>query len=182
LSNDKILEKLPAFTFVGKLSTEDKDTHDRHTYTLTSNGTATNNGKFLIRGDSLLSKEVFYASSASTYLIHIKTEDSSSAYFEEDFTIYVLKDSVNTGLPGNSSPSSIINIFPNPFHDFITFRRSTTIGTVGLKVFDAKGDLILIGAITGPTKQIDLRKLSSGMYFLQLEINGRSYVEKIIKQ
>jgi hypothetical protein len=82
-----------------------------------------------------------------------------------------------------------LSAYPNPFTDKITLEvELAKSGSVSLTVFDlsmrtvnkaAKGESLSEGI---HSFQVDLSPESSGIYFVQLVANGRTFTEKVVKQ
>jgi hypothetical protein len=82
-----------------------------------------------------------------------------------------------------------LSAYPNPFTDKITLEvELAKSGSVSLTVFDlsmrpvikaAKGEILSEGI---HSFQVDLSPESSGIYFVQLVANGRTFTEKVVKQ
>lgn len=87
--------------------------------------------------------------------------------------------------PQLSKPHQFYTIYPNPGKGNFTLRFSgSSSQNTEITVFDLKGTIVYKNSIealyTNMQLEMDLRKLGSGMYFLQVE-NGQNYfVEKII--
>ncbi|MES2800205.1 MAG: T9SS type A sorting domain-containing protein [Bacteroidota bacterium] len=71
-----------------------------------------------------------------------------------------------------------INVQPNPASDFVTIAlNGTDSGT--LKIVDVLGNVIVKENISG-TKKIDLSDFKNGVYFIMIEVNGKTYNRKLI--
>lgn len=80
-----------------------------------------------------------------------------------------------------------LRIFPNPNSGkvlYIELLQSNVIGDAQYKITDAKGALVLANTIrfdlTNQRIGIDLPKMRSGMYFIQIEMGGRSFSRKMV--
>ena len=89
ISNDNINENKPANSPVAVFSSTDLDIHETFTYTLVSGANSSDNSKFLIKGDSLLTKASLNYEAKPTYTIRVQTKDSGGNTLEESFTILV---------------------------------------------------------------------------------------------
>ena len=76
-------------TTVGTLSTVDPDAGDTHTYSLVSGAGSTDNASFTIVGTQLRTAAAFDYETKSSYSIRVRTTDSTTRTFEEQFTITV---------------------------------------------------------------------------------------------
>lgn len=71
-----------------------------------------------------------------------------------------------------------IALYPNPvIGQFLTVVSS---GQTSFKLTDPLGNLIYNGVFSDAST-IDVSSLSTGMYFLELEVNGKRYLQKLVK-
>ena len=70
-----------------------------------------------------------------------------------------------------------VSIYPNPTKDLIYIESNNTINAV--KIFDTLVRLVL--EQNNPSNQIDVSNLSSGLLFVQIEIDNGSLSKKVIK-
>lgn len=93
------------------------------------------------------------------------------------------KDSVsvelNTFLSGvqGINSSDIISIYPNPTSTSINVLANNSM--YSYNIYNLFGKLLLSGKASGP---IELLGLANGMYFLEVQLNGKIYTLKFIKQ
>lgn len=80
-------------------------------------------------------------------------------------------------------PQIEIEIYPNPFADFITIKTANNSQNLTYSVFDILGEVLISGIVQNNQQpQINLGKLNSGIYFIQVS-DGETFVtRKIIKQ
>ncbi|TXC78672.1 cadherin domain-containing protein [Luteibaculum oceani] len=88
LSNEEVVENANN-TLVGVLSTLDSDAEDTHTYSLVSGTGSTDNAKFKIIGDQLLTNVALDFETLDTAEIRIKVSDLLGSTFERTFKIAV---------------------------------------------------------------------------------------------
>ena len=71
------------------------------------------------------------------------------------------------------------NIYPNPTHGNISIRigQKTTYSHIRLEVYSIRGERLLV--VNNQT-EINLMNLTSGIYFLKIEIDKKTKIEKII--
>jgi len=77
--------------------------------------------------------------------------------------------------------SKKLSVYPNPFTENINFNLADYKGIVNLNIFDVTGKKILSGKIKN-NETIRLEGLSRGIYFYNLNVNGKVYSGKIVKQ
>ena len=71
-------------------------------------------------------------------------------------------------------------IYPNPVKDVLTIETPVSITNRVATVFDSNGKRVLNAKLT--SNNFDVSSLSSGIYFLRLEANGKAIKRKFIKQ
>ena len=72
-------------------------------------------------------------------------------------------------------------VFPNPSTDVVNVQLPTGTNSATAKVFDTSGRLIATQEISNPREQINISKLSSGIYVLRISSEGRFGARRIIK-
>ena len=72
-------------------------------------------------------------------------------------------------------------VFPNPSKDMVNVQLPTGTNSATAKVFDTSGRLIATQEISNPREQINISKLSSGIYVLRISSDGRFGARRIIK-
>ena len=74
---------------------------------------------------------------------------------------------------------SEFSIYPNPTNSeiLISFSKVTN---ANLRIYNANGVLVKTGVIHGDQKRIDLKGLSSGLYFVEIKDENGSVVKKVV--
>ncbi len=80
-------------------------------------------------------------------------------------------------------PQMEIEVYPNPFADFVTIETASIFRNLTYSVFDILGEMLVSGIIQNNNQsQINLKKLNNGIYFIRV-FDGETFVtRKIIKQ
>jgi len=104
----------------------------------------------------------------TTYYV---TKTQGSNIFKDTVTVFVTGGNGIKQLANNEE----INIYPNPANSKIYIESKSVIE---VKLFDLLGNEI----ITTKEKEIDVSNLREGIYFIQVNTNGRIYTKKIIVQ
>ena len=101
--------------------------------------------------------------------INTNNEDLGACFFD---------DSTNNGedLKVNEKGVTKVSIYPNPFLDYLEISAE---GLKSYSIYTSSG--ILFMHETSQSKVIDLSELESGIYFIELNINNKNYIHKIIK-
>lgn len=84
---------------------------------------------------------------------------------------------------GNEQAQKDFTIFPSPATDFITLQLSARIEEIevkGISVYNVEGKMIQ--HINGLSRNIDLRSVPKGLYFVKLELLNSSITKKCIVQ
>ena len=133
LDNSSILENMRSGTPVGKLSVEDQDARDRHTFHLATDpeGGENDNALFELRKNQLRSAASFDFETNPSYTIHIEARDSAGLSHIRAFEIEVLDqndpptglDIDNSTIAENLPPFTLIGkingIDPDPKERFL---------------------------------------------------------------
>ena len=74
-----------------------------------------------------------------------------------------------------------LSVYPNPVSDRFNLRFSTNdiLGNCVLKIYDCLGELISTNEVA-PDYTYNTDKLATGLYFLKVEANGRSYTSRFV--
>jgi hypothetical protein len=89
INNSNIAENKTVGTVVGNLSSTDPDANNTFTYSLVSEGGATDNSLFTITNNQLKTNAVFNFETKNSYSIRVKTTDQGGLSFEKQLTIGV---------------------------------------------------------------------------------------------
>ena len=83
----------------------------------------------------------------------------------------------------NIDNSLIISVFPNPASDFlnIDIKNISTTDKVKISVFNTMGQLLKVIENVTPTYSFDLKELSQGVYYMNVETGEKSSVVKFVK-
>jgi hypothetical protein len=92
LSNASILGNRKAGTTIGKLTGIDPDGRSKLTFSLVTG--AVNNNQFQIKGNVLKSSEVLDPEVATTLTVRVRVTDADGLFFDQDFAISVLSESI----------------------------------------------------------------------------------------
>ncbi len=73
-----------------------------------------------------------------------------------------------------------INVYPNPTPNGSLLNVAVSKKNTTYKVLDMLGKSVLTGSLSN--QSIDISELKAGIYILQLDIDGKPYIERIVKQ
>ncbi len=133
----------------------------------------------------------YSASTDGTYLgggsnFSTPTLTETTSYYVQDSTCaagprteVTVVVGVCTGIDENNS-SSLVNIFPNPSYGKFIINTSTVPHIVF--ILDAVGKVVLEVKPTTTNTSIDIHHLKNGMYFISIETDQKSSMNKIIKE
>jgi len=82
----------------------------------------------------------------------------------------------------NPEAISKLRIYPNPTSRFITVETNNRNSNVAYSLYDVSGKLLQANQTLNVNKQISLQSLATGIYMLQLNIDGDISMRKIIKE
>ena len=91
LSNSTVEEDQPVNTVVGTFSTTDPNVGDTFTYSLVPGAGDTGNASFNISGNQLRSSVIFDYDLQNSYSIRVRSTDQTGLYYEEVFTITIVR-------------------------------------------------------------------------------------------
>ena len=89
LSNDSIDENKPVHAVIGKLTAQDPDEGDVHSFSLVQGTGDTDNSHFFIENDSLRSNVSFNYEEKSMYSIRVRVKDDKEAFRDSIMTIVI---------------------------------------------------------------------------------------------
>ena len=122
---------------------------------------------------------VFDSGGDGDYFIRLRDSENDLIFFiNSEFGSQVSKNFNTNGiLNTNSNLLNEIAIFPNPSNSFITIANAETANIV---MFDILGRTVHTQNTISSNQQIDVSKLQSGTYFVQVEIEGAITVKKLV--
>ncbi len=82
----------------------------------------------------------------------------------------------------NPSTISKLRIYPNPTSNFITVETNNRNSNVVYSLYDISGKLLHANKTLNVNNQIPLQSLATGIYMLQLHMDGETSMRKIIKE
>ncbi|WP_459209393.1 reprolysin-like metallopeptidase [Aquimarina rhabdastrellae] len=124
-----------------------------------------------------------------SYTITLGNDSASGASFgaSESVDISITRNnsrsnSAPNGVIGNIETTEpfMINIYPNPTPNGSLLNVAVSKKNTTYKVLDMLGKSILTGSLSN--QSIDISELKAGIYILQLDIDGKPYIERIVKQ
>ena len=93
-------------------------------------------------------------------------------------TQHIFVEGENLG--GSDFEFDQINLYPNPATSVLNFSKNNIEGT-SVRVIDSNGKIILNTTISS-NNSINVESLSSGIYFVQLEVESKKVSHKFIKK
>lgn len=109
---------------------------------------------------------------ADDFLIH-----GNSVLYVDNLSFDTLITSVTSG----NNPKSLLNLFPDPAFDFVTFKIDGIIpqGLI-LNIYNDIGELVKTEAVKQNHQQINIGNLGNGVYLVEIKANGWSEKQKLI--
>jgi len=169
LSSNTIQENEEVGTIIGLLTTQDSDSFDTFTYSISQG-----NDNFQMDGDQLTSKVKFDFEEKATHSIEVASTDLNGLSISELFEITIIDvDDLVTGLDESNYE---ISLYPNPTRDYLIIKWNDFQEAI---IFDLAGKVIS----KQKSKTLDLRSLNPGIYLMKLEgTNKESVVFRFLKE
>jgi hypothetical protein len=80
-------------------------------------------------------------------------------------------------LPGEER----FSVFPNPARDAVNVYSSAPINHAAVIIYDLAGREVILDALEGSQKQIDLGNIPDGVYWMRIIESSKSYTLKFVK-
>lgn len=99
-----------------------------------------------------------------------------------------------TYYPSNTSPCNLttnvadvdkkyfFDVFPNPANNEINIAFPDSEAPANITLFSPLGQILITEKLYGEKNKIDISKLPKGLYLLSINVNGKIYTKKIIKE
>ncbi len=119
--------------------------------------------------------------SSGTHYITVKLEDTVAAY-SKNITFFVTKGT--TGVSTVVNNENEVVLYPNPAHDEVNVVYDANADIKNIAVYNIIGKLMSVYKVNGPSANLNLENIPSGIYFVQL-VNSRGNVvvtKKFTKQ
>jgi hypothetical protein len=100
--------------------------------------------------------------------ITIFSEENENTFDQFDFDIDCETNTIDTFESSHS-------LYPNPTSSFVNFGFE---GVKTVRIIDMRGQLIT--SFKTSSEQIDVKNLSSGLYFVEIETDGNRIVDRLI--
>lgn len=149
--------------------------------------------KYEIQGSLMLGPDFWIEGIGSTKdLLSVFTYEHEWQYFTLCFsdtdTYYINSPDGNdschylafTGIENNEYDK--IKVFPNPASDFLSIATPFEGITVNAIIYSIQGQLLLRKKIVLPQTELDIRKLNSGIYYLQIIAGNDKIITRFIKK
>jgi Galactose oxidase-like, Early set domain/Secretion system C-terminal sorting domain len=92
-------------------------------------------------------------------------------------------EAIITSTKNLSSQKSYFRIFPNPAKDILTIElQFSTKSVKNLRIFDGTGKLVKQSGFEGASYNLDISEWVPGVYFLQVNFDGKLITKKFVKQ
>jgi len=74
------------------------------------------------------------------------------------------------------------DIYPNPSQDYLTILLPNEISNGSIEIFDYSGKSVKSNQISSADNTLDISNLSQGIYFVKLNSEGKTGIQKVIKK
>jgi hypothetical protein len=91
-----------------------------------------------------------------------------------------------TSISNNKSIDELIEIFPNPSHDFIFLKPSFYLENANLRIIDVLGNTIFTDKLStqhaiNESYRINMQQFVNGIYFIIVQSHSKEYILKTVK-
>ena len=134
-------------------------------------------------GSSILIDSGSYSFSVnkdSTYIILIYNQNDT--VYCSDYGLKIEVISTLTNIPSQTTDNTGFSFYPNPANTMITIETAQTAKESVMSILNMNGQELLKQQIKDISTQIDVSKLSSGIYFVKLITGNTVEVKKMIKE
>jgi len=115
-------------------------------------------------------------------------EPHLSCFKQNDLTVYLNNYScdkcfctLEIYIKNNFQKHDIINVYPNPFNSSINFKLNVIENINRIELYNSNGCLLYTLKEIKTEQEIDLKELSSGIFYLIIHTDKRIYSKKLIK-
>jgi len=146
--------------------------YDLRLYRNNSNVASSSNG-------GTTSETINYTATANTY--YARVVGFNGAF--NATSCYTLKVQLGTASKEEGLiTAEKVTVFPNPVIDKVTVRIKDLEGSAAIRVFDIYGRMVMQQSSSQPLTQLDVSKLSSGIYLIKVMNGGKESTMKIVKE
>jgi hypothetical protein len=132
----------------------------------------------VVDGDTITEVKIYWSNDPDyTAELKVKTVNTcGESDFSEPLTIHV-NWTVKVEEAAEGKPYSI---YPNPSDEFLRVRFENTSDDVRLEAYNAQGRLMASPVPADDLVQFRTEEWAPGIYYLVIQLNGKSYCEKVI--
>lgn len=154
---------------IGMLITADKDVSDVHSYMLVNGSGDDDNIMFMITGSVLRAGFSYDYESRSQYTVRVRSTDLGGNQIERIFIIVITDVDETVGIEGKLAGA--VQVYPNPFSHTTTISfPNQELQSYKMVLTDISGKICRMEKnISGSSYQLDRRKLSKGIYFIEMK-------------
>ena len=114
--------------------------------------------------------------------LYVPSEEAKAAYEAADVWKEFGTIMVSVTLSANNIEQTLdFNIYPNPTNGLIAI-KSKQLNQASINVYDLNGRVLLTKNISGTSSEINVSKLSSGIYLLKVKVENNEFIKRIVKQ
>lgn len=112
------------------------------------------------------------------------TDPHVSAILTDTIVYWLRASNLISGIGKAAKMNELLRIYPNPFHESVTLSFPEDLHPVSLSIYNVYGQLMSAPDLAGVKGMatIDLGFLSSGMYWLELDMDRQKLTRRMIKR
>lgn len=120
----------------------------------------------------------FKIKSLSTMPVNSKVTQNANIYFDYNFPVATNNAETVFGVlsTGNITTDNSVSVYPNPSNGMVNIKANTAI--LSLQLYDVQGRLLQ----AGKGDVVDISGRSAGLYFLKIQTEKGTKVEKVVKK
>jgi len=187
LSKTSVDEKLAIGALVGELSVSDEDLNSTHTYQFVSgvaggNPFGADNAAFQIAGNQLKTNSVFDFDVKKSFNIAIEAVDNNG--LKSTFTAFTIQINNTNSTAIITTHSVEMKLYPNPTADQLTLEWASGNTPEKVSMYNQAGTCLLVENLSPnqTSVQLSTEQLASGIYFIELMIDGQRITKKFVRQ
>ncbi len=122
--------------------------------------------------------------SNSTLQIGDSVANKANIYFDYNFPVETNNVETIFQSLGISNPilDSLLSIYPNPVSEVVNIKSNSNINIKTIELYDIQGRLLQTQLVNSVSTELNLLQRANGMYFIKINTDAGTKVEKLVKE